>query len=95
MHEIHNKNQLVMVQITEFINTFGAKFQMTFVICFSFLTNYRLKRSLYVKLKELMSNSIDLDETAHGDGCLIWIYAVCKSLLLSLVEVKELMNILV
>ena len=32
-----------------------------------------------------MSNSVDPDETAH-----IWIYAVCKRLLLSFVAVKEL-----
>ena len=36
-----------------------------------------------------MSNSVDPDETAHMSR-LIWIYAVCKSLLLSLVAVKEL-----
>ena len=34
------------------INSFGTKFQMTFVGCFFFiLTNYRLERCLYVKLK--------------------------------------------
>ena len=48
------------------------------------LTNYRLERLLYVKLKDGMSNSEDPDETAH------WIYAVCKSLLLSHVAAKEL-----
>ena len=36
-----------------------------------------------------MSNSIDPDEKAHMSR-LIWIYAVCKSLLLSPVAVKEL-----
>ena len=34
-----------------------------------------------------MSNSVDPDETAHMSR-LIWIYAVCKSLLLSPVAVK-------
>ena len=34
-----------------------------------------------------MSNSVDPDETAHR---LIWIYALCKNLLLSPVAVKEL-----
>ena len=29
------------------------------------LTNYGLKRSLYVKLKDWMSNSVDPDETVH------------------------------
>ena len=47
------------------LNSFGAKFQTTFVFCFLFLTTYRLERSLYVKLKDWMSNSIDPDETAH------------------------------
>ena len=71
------------------VNSFGAKFQTTFVVCFSFLTNYRLKRSLYVKLKDWMLNSVDPDETALMSR-FIWIYAVCKSLLLSPVAVKEL-----
>ena len=52
-----------------FINSFGAKFQTTFVVCvfffFFFLINYRLERSLYVKLKNWNSNSADPDETAH------------------------------
>ena len=38
-----------------------------------------------------MTNSVDPDETAHMSR-LIWIYAVCKSLLLSPVAVKELMR---
>ena len=58
------------------------------VVCFSFLTNYRLKRSLYVKLKDWMSNRVDPDETAHMSR-LIWIYAVCKSLLLPPVHGSE------
>ena len=56
---------------------------------FLFLTNYRLKRSLFVKLKDWISNSVDPDEMAHMSR-LIWIYAVCKRLLLSSVAVKEL-----
>ena len=32
-----------------------------------FLTNYRLERSLYVKLKDWMSNRVNLDETAHDE----------------------------
>ena len=37
------------------LNSFGAKFQTTnttFVICIFILTNYRLERYLYVKLKD-------------------------------------------
>ena len=48
-----------------------------------------MKRSLYVKLKNWMSNSIHPDEMAHMSP-VIWIFAVCKSLLLSPVAVKEL-----
>ena len=67
------------------INSFGAKFQTTFVVCFLFFffffffflffcfsfyfTNYRLERRSYVKLTDRMSNSVDPDETAHLDLC--------------------------
>ena len=42
------------------ITSSGAKFQTTF-----FRTDYRLERSLHVKLQDWMSNSVDPDETAH------------------------------
>ena len=71
-----SRHQLLRCQISDDI-----------VVCFSFLTDYRLKRSLYVKLKDRKSNSVDPDETAHMSR-LIWVYAVCKSLLLSPVAVK-------
>ena len=45
-----------------------------------------------MKLKDWMSNSVDPDETAHMSR-LIWIYSVCKSLLLSPVAVKELSKV--
>ena len=45
--------------------SFGAKFQTTFVVCFFLLANFRFKRSLYVKLKDLLSNSVDPDEMTH------------------------------
>ena len=56
------------------LNSFGAKVQTTFVVCFFFLANFCLERSLYVKLKDRMSNSVDPDETAlyepsHLDLC--------------------------
>ena len=38
-----------------------------------------------------MSNSVDPDETAHMSR-LIWIYAVCKCILLSPVAVKALIG---
>ena len=50
------------------VNSFGAKFQTTFVVCFFILTNYRLERRLYVKLKDWISNSVDQDETAPSEG---------------------------
>ena len=45
-----------------YMNSFGAKFQTTFVVFFFILTNYRLERRLYAKLKDRMSNSVDPDE---------------------------------
>ena len=36
-----------------------------FFFFFFFLTNYRLERSFYVKLKDSMSNRVDPDKTAH------------------------------
>ena len=65
-------------------NSFGAKFLMTFVVCFFILTNCRLERRLYVKLKDWMSNSVDPDEMAHLGLCCL------QKLLLSPVAVKEL-----
>ena len=55
------------LRIGWYVNSFGAKFQTTFVVCFFFLilTNHLLERRLYVKLKDWMSNSVDPDETAH------------------------------
>ena len=50
-------------------NSFGAKFQTTFVVWFFFFfikTNYRLEKSLYVNIIWL-SNSVDPDETAHHE----------------------------
>ena len=36
-----------------------------FFFSFFFLTNYRLEISFYVKLKDLMSKSVNPDEMAH------------------------------
>ena len=47
------------------LNSFGAKFQTTFVVCFFYFDNYPLERPLCVKLKDRMSNSIDPDEMAQ------------------------------
>ena len=41
------------------------RWHLSSVFCFFFLTNYRLERRLYVKLKDWMSNSVDPNETAH------------------------------
>ena len=58
-------NIIKMSSVAAVINSFGAKFQMTFVVCFLFKAMYCMERSLYVKLKDRMSNSVDPDETAH------------------------------
>ena len=44
-----NKNNFDRV---DSLKSFGAEFQTSFVVCFSFLTKYRWKRSSYVKLKD-------------------------------------------
>ena len=41
--------------------------RLFFFFFFFIFTNYRLERSLYVKLKDRMSNSVDPDETAHNE----------------------------
>ena len=68
------------------INSFGAKFKTTFVVCFFFFYFNILSfgKTFICEDERLNSNSVDPDETAH------WIYAVCKSLLLSPMAVKEL-----
>ena len=40
-------------------------FLLLLLLLFFILTNFRLERRLYVKLKDWMSNSVDPDETAH------------------------------
>ena len=37
-------------RVPSYLNSFGAKFQTTFVVCFLILTNCHLERRLYVKL---------------------------------------------
>ena len=49
-----------------------------------------MERSLYVQLKDWMSNSVDPDKTARYR--LIWIYAVCKSLQLSPLAVQKFLD---
>ena len=59
-------NWAIVYKHQNFLNSFGTKFQTTKnVVCFFILTNYRLERRLYVKLKDWMSSSVDPDETAH------------------------------
>ena len=45
--------------------TLSETLSSVFFILFFILTNYRLERRLYVKLKDWMSNSVDQHETAH------------------------------
>ena len=73
-------------RVSSYLNSFGAKFQTTFVVYFLILTNCHLERRLYVKLTVKQRRS-------RWDGSLsslIWIYAVCESLLWSPVALKEL-----
>ena len=63
------RTSAVRSQGVRIFNSFGTRFQTTLVDCVFILTNYRLERRLYVKLKNWMSNSIDPDETAHLDLC--------------------------
>ena len=72
------------------LNSFGAKFQTTFVVCFFYFS----KLSFIGKVERLIVKQ----HRSRWDGSLsrlIWIYAVCKSLLLSPVGVKELSYIYV
>ena len=52
-----------------------------FVVCFIILTNYRLERRLYVKLRDWISNSEAPDATVHLDLCCLQkpIIIVCGS----------------
>ena len=49
---------------------FRRHLSSAFFFFFLILTNYRLERRLYVKLKDWMSNSIDPDETVHSGSML-------------------------
>ena len=72
------------------LNSFGAKFQRTFVVCFFFYFHKLwLGKTFICKVERLNVKQ----HRSRWDGSLsrlIWIYAVCKSLLLSPVAVKEL-----
>ena len=70
---------------TNNINSFSAKFQATFVVCFFILTNYRL----YICKVERLTVQQGRSRWDGSLSRLIWIYAVCKSQLLSPVAVKE------
>ena len=48
-------------------NTVGAQISDDICRLLCFLTNYKLEISLYVKLKDWMSNNVDPDETAHDE----------------------------
>ena len=72
-----------------FFNSFGAKFQTTFVVCCFYLNKLSFGKTFICKVERLNVKQ----RRSRWDGSmsrLIWIYAVCKSLLLSPVAVKEL-----
>ena len=69
-------------------NSFGAKFQTTFVVCFFYFNKLSFGKTYICKVERLNVKQ----RRSRWDGSLshlIWIYAVCKSLLLSPVAVKE------
>ena len=72
-----------------FFNSFGAQFQMTFVVCFFFFNKPSLGKTFICKVERLNVKQ----RRSRWDGSLsllFWSYAVCKSLLLLPVAVKEL-----
>ena len=57
-----------MMNYEETLNSFGAKFQTTFVVCFVGFNKISIgKKLMCIKLKNRMSNSVDTDETAHDE----------------------------
>ena len=73
-------------------NSFGAKFQTTFVVCFFYCNKLSFGKTFICKVERLNVKQ----RRSRWDGSLsrlIWSYVVCKSLLLSPVAVKELMNL--
>ena len=73
-----------------YFNSFDAKFQMTFVICLFYFNKLTFGKTFICEIERLNVKQ----RRSRWDGsmsCLIWIYAVCKSLLLSPVAVKELL----
>ena len=72
-----------------FFNSFGAKFQTTFVICFFYFNKLWFGKMFICKVDRLNVKQ----RRSRWNGALshlIWIYAVCKSILLLPVAVKEL-----
>ena len=69
----HCDNSCTVVHVVSAltINSFGARFQTTFVVFLSFFFSDKLSfgKKLYAECKDWMSNSVDPDETAHLDLC--------------------------
>ena len=73
------------------LNPCGAKFQTAFVVCIFILTNHPFGKMFICKVERLNVKQ----RRSRWDGSLsrlIWIYAVCKCLLLSPVALKELIR---
>ena len=60
---VSGNDKLLWVGLTLSVPNFRRHLSSAFF--FFILTNYRLERRLYVKLKDWMSNSVDPDETAQ------------------------------
>ena len=65
------------------INSFAAKFQTSFVVCFVLKRNYCLEPSLYVKLKDWTSNSVDPYELAHYEPSHLDLCCLQKPIIIS------------
>ena len=75
------------IKTTDFVNSFGAKFQTTFVVYFFFffLQTVAWKEVYnYVKLKDWMSNSVDPDETAHYEPSHLNLCCLQKPIIIAL-----------
>ena len=71
---VYNKIQSAIYCSYEYrLKFFSTKFQTTFVVCFSILTNYSLETHLYLKLSNsidaLSYRQIELIEPSHLDLC--------------------------
>ena len=72
--------QIRRIKTVAFLTLSVPNFRRHLPSAFFIITNCRLERRLYVKLKDWMSNSVDPDEPSHLDlGCLQKPYTLRKN----------------